>query len=84
MNLTGRCGQDCACEAVDNVRAASTAVAAAETIKFNFDMRLSRADAGTSEYGKPDRTVNARVSSDALLHVVSTANAWSNISDHGR
>jgi hypothetical protein len=84
MNLTGRCGHDCACAAVDKVRTASAAVAAAKTIEFNFDIRLSRADAATSEYRKPDRTVNARASSDVLLHVVSTANAWSNISDHGR
>jgi hypothetical protein len=39
-------------------------------------------DAGTAEYRKAVRTVNADASSDAILQVVPIPNAWSNISDH--
>ena len=84
MNRTGRCGQDWACESVDDVSMASAAMTAAGRIELSFDMRLSPEDASVAKYRKLVWAVNANALNDAILHVVPIPNAWSNISDHRR
>jgi hypothetical protein len=99
MNFTGRCGQDCcgqdccgedcrgkdcACEMVDSASKAHAAATAAAAIELRFDMSFSQAGAGMNSIGSSFGGSTQRASCDAILHVVSISDAWSNIFDHRR